>query len=235
MKLLLTSGGLTNDTIANALVDLTGKEPANTKIAFIPTAANPQREDKGWLIQNLHDIHQLGYTVDIIDLLAFSKESLRTALSDADVIFVGGGNTFYLSYWVEKSGLAEMLPELLKDKVYAGISAGSMLAGQSLVLSSQALEHQGLFEDGAYDLIGPNGESSGATLGYANLIFRPHLNARFFSTDKIELLEAQVKGLEYPVYALDDSSALKIIDGNIEVVSEGEWKLIDPSQLTSEK
>jgi dipeptidase E len=229
MKLLLTSNGLSNDSIAAALEDLTGKKPEDVKIAFIPTAANPDRSDKEWLIKDLYRIHERGYYVDILDLPAISNEKLKSALEDADVIFVGGGNTFYLSYWMQKSGLFDLLPDLLKTKVYAGISAGSMVAGRSLVLSSQALNNPEAFVDEDYEEIGPVGESSGNTLALADLVFRPHLNSRYFTLARIDLLEEKAKGIQWPVYALDDDSALKIVDGKIEVVSEGEWKSINPS------
>lgn len=227
MRILLTSNGLSNDSIAKALEDLTGKKPEDVKIAFIPTAANPDRSDKQWLINDLYRIRERGYYVDVIDLPAFTPEKLKLALEEIDVIFVGGGNSFYLSYWIQKSGLSDLLPELLKSKVYAGISAGSMVAGQSLVLASQALKNPSAFEDKDYDTLGPTGESSGTTLQLANLVFRPHLNDRLFSLVRIDILEEKIKGVEWPVYALDDNSALKIIDGEIEVVSEGDWKLLN--------
>lgn len=229
MKLLLTSNGIANQSIAAALIELTGKQPKDTRAAFIPTAANAERGNKEWLIKDMYRIHEQGYQVDIIDLAVLGQDRLRSALESVDIIFVGGGNTFYLSYWMQKSGLAEMLPELLQTKVYAGISAGSMVTGQSLVLSSQALEHEKQFKDGDYDLIGPAGESDGKTLNFTNLIFRPHLNSRYFSSNNIEALESKSKGLAYPVYALDDNSALKIVDDKIEVVSEGDWQLINPA------
>ena len=223
MKLLLTSGGVTNDSIAQALEDLVGKQPKDIKIAFIPTAANLDRSSKEWLIRDEYRLIERGYEVDIIELTAVKTPALKQALEAADVIFLGGGNTFYLSYWLEKSGLADMLPELLETRVYAGISAGSIVAGSSLVLSSHALNNPQAFQDQDYDELGPEGESSGFTLKFVDLIFRPHLNSRFFTSARIDLLEEKVKGLSSDVYALDDDSALKIVDGNIEVVSEGEW------------
>lgn len=227
MKLLLTSGGVTNDSIAKALEELVGKQPKDIKVAFIPTAANPDRSEKDWLIRDLYRLVERGYYVDIVELAALTPENLKAALEPADVIFLGGGNTFYLSYWIHKSGLNEMLPELLENRVYAGISAGSMVAGASLALSSQALNNPEAFKNENYKEIGPVGESSGKTLKFADLIFRPHLNSRFFTTVNIGLLEEKTKNLNAKVYALDDNSALKITDGNIDVVSEGEWKLFN--------
>jgi dipeptidase E len=217
MKLLLTSNGLSNDSIANALRDLVGKEPKDTRVAFIPTAANPDRSNKKWLINDLHRILERGYNVDIIELTALTPLKIRDALEESDVIFVGGGNTFYLSYWMQKSGLFNVLPELLRTRVYAGISAGSMIAGQSLALSSQAMNNVQAFIDKDYDEVGPIGESSGETLQFTEFIFRPHLNSRHFSLARIELLEEKVKQVGYPVYALDDNSALKIVDNDIKL------------------
>ena len=138
-----------------------------------------------------------------------------------------GGNTFYLSYWLQKSGLFKILPELLKTKVYAGISAGSMIMGDSLVLSSQTQNNPQSFEDEDYDLAVSTGEASGKTLCMVPLIFRPHLNSRWAPNARNEIIAKKVAKLTDKVYALDDNSALKIIDETIEVVSEGEWKLFN--------
>lgn len=224
MKLLLTSGGLTNPSICKALEDLVGKPAKDTKIAFIPTAQNPERDDKEWLINDLYRIRQQGYYVDIIELTALKPQALLEALEDKDVIFVGGGNTFYLSYWLQKSGLFDALPKLLETKVYAGISAGSMVMGESLVLSSQAQKNPQAFEDEDYELTVSTGEGSGKTLGLAPLIFRPHLNSRWAPNARNEIIAKKAAKLTTKVYALDDDSALKIVNGNIEVISEGDWK-----------
>lgn len=229
MKLLLTSNGLSNNSIAEAFQNLVGKKPEDTRVALIPTAANPERSNKDWLIDDLYNIRSRGYYVDIIELTAHSPKDLEEVLMDFDAIFVGGGNTFYLSYWLQKSGLFELLPRLLETKVYAGISAGSMVAGQSLVLSSQAQSNLVAFNDGAYDLIGPKGQSSGETLGFVDFIFRPHLNSRFFTLARADVLREKAKGLDWEVYALDDNSAIKISDDNIEIISEGEWIKLEKS------
>ncbi|OGL29526.1 hypothetical protein A3D14_02090 [Candidatus Saccharibacteria bacterium RIFCSPHIGHO2_02_FULL_47_12] len=224
MKLLLTSGGLTNPSICKALEHLVDKPAKDTKVGFIPTAANSERGDKEWLINDLYRIKQQGYFVDIIELTALSPETVIKALEDKDVIFVGGGNTFFLSYWLQKSKLFGLLPELLKTKVYAGISAGSMIMGESLVLSSQAQNNIKAFEDEDYDLAVSTGEASNKTLCLAPLIFRPHLNSRWTPNARNEIIAKKAAKLTGKVYALDDDSALKIVDGNIEVISEGVWK-----------
>lgn len=227
MKLLLTSSGITNNAIAQALSDLVGKEPEDTLIAFIPTAALIDRGDKQWLIDDLYRIRQLGYNVDIIELTALTTSEITEALEAADVLFVGGGNTFFLSYWMQRKGLFELLPKLLESKIYAGISAGSMIMGQSLVLSSQAMKAPEAFANEDYDTVGPHGQSSGKTLGLVDFIFRPHLNSRFFPLVNKNELTRRLETIHAPVYALDDSSAIKVVDGAVEVISEGDWALLN--------
>lgn len=230
MKLLLTSNGLSNDSIAGAFEELIGNKPADARVAFIPTAAHAERSDKEWLINDLYRIRQRGYHVDIIELTALTPQQVEAALAEADAIFVGGGNTFYLSYWMQKSRLFTLLPKLLETKVYAGISAGSMIAGQSLALSSQALKNQQAFEDEMYGEIGPAGQSAGETLKFVDFIFRPHLNSRFFSMKDTGELQKHATALGTQIYALDDNSALKITDGKLSVVTEGEWTLVEPQK-----
>ncbi|MBI4159546.1 Type 1 glutamine amidotransferase-like domain-containing protein [Candidatus Wolfebacteria bacterium] len=141
MKLLLTSAGVTNKSIENALLDLLRKPFSETKLAFIPTAANAEAGNKGWLIDDLRRLKDLGFTdIDIIDISALPKEIWLSRLESADILMFGGGNTFYLMHWLKKSGLADMLPEMLKKKVYAGISAGSMVTAKSIEISTSKLD-----------------------------------------------------------------------------------------------
>jgi dipeptidase E len=147
-------------------------------------------------------------------------------LEEADVLLVGGGATFYLSYWLQQSGLANVLPQWLKSKVYVGISAGSQVAGSSLRSTGEALE-AGVISDDEYNEIGPKGQSSGKALGLVDFAFRPHLNSLDFPKIRVDYLTEVAKTLEGPMYALDDQSALKIVDSSVEVVSQGEWHLFE--------
>jgi dipeptidase E len=170
----------------------------------------------------------------VVELTALTPEEIKEVLEVSDAIFVGGGNTFFLSYCMQKAGLFDLLPELLKTKVYAGISAGSMITGQSLALTSKALDNPQTFTDEYYNELGPKGRSAGESLKFVDLIFRPHLNSDFFPKIRKDILEEKCRDLDlkYPVYALDDMSALKIIDGAVEVISEGEWLKIVPEGNT---
>jgi dipeptidase E len=227
MKLLLTSNGLSNDSIAKAFHDLVDKKPQDARVAFIPTAANPERGNKGWLIDDMHRIKERGYIVDVVELTALKSDEIRKALENADAIFVGGGNTFYLSYWMQKSGVFDLIPQLLESRVYAGISAGSIVAGAQIVPSS-ALDNVQEFRDKDYYERAIKDEGSAKPLKLIDLVFRSHLNSEFFPRIRKEVLEQIVDKLPAPLYALDDNSALKIVDGRIEVVTEGEWVRLDP-------
>jgi dipeptidase E len=231
MKLLLTSNGLSNASIANALEELVGKPRTDIKIAFIPTAAFPEDEDKhqsrDWLVNDLYRIKEFCGFIDVVSLADLSHEQVLARLEYADVIFVGGGNTFYLSYCMEQAGLFEKLPELLKTRVYAGISAGSMIATPTIRTASQAINSPDVFYDEEYEEFGPEGRSLGKSFGLVDFAVRPHYKSKMFPKVKGDFLEAIAKDIKIPLYALDDMSAVKVIDDEIEVVSEGDWKLIE--------
>jgi len=214
MKLLLTSSGVKNKSIAKALAELVEKPVKDSSIAFIPTAANVEAGSKDWLITDLHNLVQEGYkSVDIVDISALSKEQWEPRIKEANILFFGGGNSFHLMYWLNKSGLAKMLPGLLKTRVYVGISAGSMVTSKDLSLSqSQRLYYEDL--DRTEDMAG---------MDFIDFYVRPHLNSPYFKKIRKEYLEELAKEIPETIYALDDDSALKVVDGKVEVISEGEY------------
>jgi len=214
MKFLLTSGGLTNKSIVDALLDLIGKPASEVSIAFIPTAANIVAGDKSWLIDDLCNIKKQNFkSIDIVDISALPKELWYPRFETADVLFFSGGDALYLMHWLKKCGLAESLPELLKNRVYVGISAGSMVAGN---ITQRRLKELYPDED---SLRYPDVDKG---LEFFDFHFRPHLNSSHFPRVRREILEGLAKDLKEPIYALDDQCALKIVDGKIEIVGEGE-------------
>ena len=212
MKLLLTSAGLSNKKIISAFESLVGETGDRVRIAFIPTAANVEPGDKDWLINDLSNLKKQNYSVDIVDISALPKKVWLPRLIESNVIFVGGGNTFHLMYWFEKSGLSEMLPELIKTRVYAGISAGSCITGPSVYNSVQNLFGE------KYDLRVQKG------LGLVDFQFIPHLNSSWFPKINEVNLEKASSGLSELVYALDDNGAMVIKNSEVEVVTDGKWR-----------
>jgi dipeptidase E len=213
MKLLLTSGGLTNKSIEKALFELVGKKPEDTSLCFIPTASNVEIGDKDWFINDLKNIDKQNFKlVSIVDISAVSEDVWRPQIEEADVLFFEGGNTYHLMRWINKSGLVKILPELLKTKVYVGLSAGSMVTNPDLALRLSQIIYGGDMEEKNMD-----------GLGFVDFYFLPHLNSPYFPARMEENAKKVAGEISKKIYFLDDQSALKVIDGKVEVISEGKY------------
>jgi len=177
MRLLLTSAGVRNESLKNALTGMAGKD---IRMAFVPTAANVEEGSKGWLIDNLVELRKVG-DVDVVDISALPKKIWKLRLGKANVLVFSGGNTFHLMYWLNKSGLSSVLPGMLKTRVYVGISAGSMVTNPSISFSqSKVLYYENL-----------KVKRDMKALGFVDFFIRPHLNSPDFPTVRIPLLEKQ--------------------------------------------
>lgn len=193
---------------------MVGKTAEETTLVFIPTAANVETGDKDWLINDLVNLRNLNFkSIEITDISAVEEKIWRPSLEGADILFFEGGNTYHLMEWLNKSDLAKMLPDLLKNKVYVGGSAGSMVASKDLALNiSQIVYGEDLDKD--YEMPG---------LNYVDFYFLPHLNSEYFVNLREDFVRNAVKDMKEKIYVADDQTALKIADGKIEIVSEGKW------------
>jgi dipeptidase E len=131
-------------------------------------------------------------------------------LKETDALLVGGGDCQYLTYWMQQSGLAALLPSLLRKTVYVGLSAGSM------IMTSYGTTY------GRHTL--PN--ESDKSLGLLNFALHPHLDHEWFPENSLANLENLAATLPMPSYLIDDNTAIKVNNGNVEVISEGRWKLL---------
>jgi dipeptidase E len=218
MKLLLTSAGFTNQSIINALHELVQIPFNELKLVFVTTAANAMPGDKDWLVDDIKRTFDLGFKeMDILDFAGVPRDIWEPRLTNADILMFGGGNTFHLMHSIETTGLKPILSELVKTKVYVGISAGSMVATSNLALSQAGR----LYSEEVGEV------KSDIGMGFVHFHIRPHLNSEYFTKVRIKNLEEQIKELSEPIYALDDNSALKITNNKIEVISEGVWKKIE--------
>jgi dipeptidase E len=208
MKLLLTSGGLRNPTLIKSLLDLAGKPANELKVAFIPTAMNTEPGDKGWAIAQLDRLREMGVgQIDIIDISAIPKDIWLPRLQESNVIFVNGGNTTHLMTCFNKSGLTEEIPELLKARVYVGVSAGSYIATPDLRFNSDNTDE---VLDG---------------LRLVDFGLQAHYKSPTFPIAKsYEVVQGRINGCPYTVYALDDQMAVKVSNDRIEIVGEGEYE-----------
>jgi dipeptidase E len=214
MKLLLTSGGLTNKSISDALFDLVGKKPEDTSLVFIPTASNIEMGDKDWLIDDLVNLKKQNFkSIDIADISALSENIWKQKFENADVLFFEGGNTYYLMEWINKSGLAKILPEYLKTKIYVGVSAGSMVTNPDLARKISQMCYEEDF-DKDRDITG---------LNLVDFYLLPHLNSEYYPLLREKNIKEATKNTVKKIYATDDQTALKVIDNKVEVISEGKW------------
>lgn len=204
-----------NESIIKAFRELCGKEFKDLKLAFVPTAANIEAGDKDWLLKDYEIIRKLGFKeFDIVDISAIPMDIWMKRLENAEVLVFGGGNNYHLAYWIKKSRLAQILPELLKTKVYVGISAGSLVLSKSLVFGIDEKPF-------AEELDGPISDEG---LGLVEFLVKPHVNSPYFQNRSFSDMEQEAKDVGFPVYAIDDQSAVVVNEDKISVVSEGEWK-----------
>jgi dipeptidase E len=223
MKLLLTDSGVTNASIGAALVDLLGKPIAESTALCIPTAGygGPYGDPGGpWRFtsgRSPSPMTELGWkSVGVLELTALpsiDKDRWVSWVREADALLVNGGDTLYLCHWMRESGLADLLPSL-RDTVYVGLSAGS------IVLTPRIGE----------EFVGwrpPTGDDS--TLGVVDFSMFPHLDSPDSPENTMEAARRWAAGMKGPAYATDAQTAIKVTDGVVEVVSEGNWKLFDPA------
>ncbi|HMN28002.1 MAG TPA: Type 1 glutamine amidotransferase-like domain-containing protein [Caldilineaceae bacterium] len=221
MKYLLTSAGIKNTSIHNALVDLLGKPIAEASALCISTAsyAIPNGPILAWRFISGREpetpMCELGWkSLGVLELTALP--SIDQALwvpmvQETDVLLVNGGDPLYLCYWMRQSELADRLPSL--RAVYVGLSAGSMVMAPNI----------GEFFVGWKP---PTGGDE--TLGLVDFAMFPHLDHEMLPHNTLANAERWAAGMQVPAYAIDDQTALKVTDGNVEVVSEGHWQRFTP-------
>jgi dipeptidase E len=217
IKLLLTSGGITNPSIRTALVDLLGKPIAESTALCIPTAqwghpaCGPDKA-RGFVTgEPPWHMTSLGWkSVGLLELTALptiGQERWVPWVREADALLVDGGDATYLCHWMRESGLAELLPSL-SESVWVGVSAGSMVMtpriGANFVAWRSAPDDQ--------------------TLGVVDFSIFPHLDHEMMPRNTLADAERWAAGIAGPAYAIDDQTAIKVVDGHVEVVSEGQWK-----------
>ncbi|AHV97431.1 Type 1 glutamine amidotransferase-like domain-containing protein [Paenibacillus sabinae] len=216
MKFLLTSAGIKNKSIHDALVDMLGKPIAESNALCITTGlyAIPGGAGHAWRFfsgQANSPMCELGWkSLGVLELTALPSidEELWTPMvKETDVLLVNGGDPLYLCYWMRQSGLADLLPSL--HAVYVGLSAGSMVMAPNI----------GKFFVGWTP---PTGGDE--TLSLVDFAMFPHLDHEMLPYNTMAAAERWASGMQGPAYAIDDQTAIKVIDGAVEVVSEGHWK-----------
>jgi dipeptidase E len=224
MKLLLTSAGVRNASIHAALLDLLGKPIADCRALCIPTAlyGHPQGSpDNTWRFisgqQPSTPMCELGWkSVGVLELTALpsiDRSRWESWVRQADVLLADGGDALYLCHWMRQSGLAALL-ETLPGMVWVGLSAGSM------VMTPRVGE--------AFVETKPPITGDDKALGVVDFAIFPHLDYPGWPDNSLAAAEQWAAEIGCPAYAIDDETALRVVDGRVDVVSEGHWKAFRP-------
>ena len=218
MNFLLTSAGIKNPTINDAMLELLGKPIAECDALCIPTASyghvpggfrGAYRFITG---QATTPMCELGWkSLGVLELTALptlERELWVPLVEEIDVLLVNGGDSLYLAHHMGESGLADLLPSL--SAVWVGLSAGSM------VLTPRIGEDFKVWNP-------PDGGDR--ALGIVDFSIFPHVDHPDLPENTMAAAEQWAAGLSNPAYAIDDDTAIKVVDGDVDVISEGQWRL----------
>jgi dipeptidase E len=221
MKLLLTSAGITNRSIHDALVGLLGKPIGDCDALCIPTAlyAHPRAGPRqAWRFISGREPRSpmagLGWkSLGVLELTALPSldpERWLPLVRETDVLLVDGGDAAYLCHWMRESGLADLLPSL-REAVWVGVSAGSMVMTPRI----------------GTDFVSWHSDAGDRTLGVVDFSIFPHLENPALPENTMAAAERWAAEVSGPAYAIDDETAIAVVDDAVDVVSEGRWKLFE--------
>ncbi|MFT3698760.1 MAG: Type 1 glutamine amidotransferase-like domain-containing protein [Kofleriaceae bacterium] len=235
MKLLLTSNGLSNESIRRAFADMLGKPIVDASALFVATGMYPYAGGPGYAWRAIagkahHPVADLGWksfgNLELSVLSSIDKDVWQPTVAAADAIFVYGGDPIFLAYWMREAGLV-----ISPNTVYVGTSAGSMAA--STFIGEMFDEPRRAKGDvlSTESVVMPEGPItctyvSARGLGLVDVSIIPHYCERK-PADAASATNAPVWAakIPQPTYAIDDATAIQVIDGKVEVISEGRWKL----------
>jgi dipeptidase E len=221
VKLLLTSAGIKNPSIRDALLDLLGKPIAECDALCVPTASYghaPNGFGGAYRFvtgEATTPMCELGWkSLGVLELTALPtlpREAWVPAVEATDVLLVNGGDALYLAHHMRESGMADLVPSL--GAVWVGLSGGSMAMTPRIG------------ED--FKVWNPPGGGDRA-LGVVDFSIFPHVDHPDLPENTMAAAEQWAADLSSPAYAIDDETAIRVVDGGVDVVSEGQWKRFGP-------
>ncbi|WP_347755895.1 Type 1 glutamine amidotransferase-like domain-containing protein [Agrococcus sp. ProA11] len=226
MKFLLTSMGISNASIEGALVGLLGKPIAESTALIIPTAAYPFPVGASMAWEAISGnapgpMAELGWkwlgVLELTALPTIREEHWVPVVRSVDALLVWGGDVLYLCHWMRQSGLADLL-DAMPDTVYVGVSAGSIAVTS---FNPDAAFNLAFVPDGSDMAL-----EADRTLGLVDFALYPHLDQDDMEDASLASITQWASGIPAPTYAIDDATAITVVDGEVEVVSEGSWQLL---------
>ena len=131
-NIVLTSSGIRKDRFKKDFYETIPKEELkNKKVLYITTASDGEEDpDKSWMEEEYNTILELGIKKENITEYKIGNE---ININLYDIIYMMGGNTFYLLDQIRKYHFDEIIKKFIKDhKIYIGSSAGSIILGNSI-------------------------------------------------------------------------------------------------------
>jgi len=217
MTLLLTSNGIKGE-IVDIFLTLLKKPASEYSVAFDITAAYGEEDNPQWFGKFRDQLYHLGITnIEDLDLRSENPGELEQVLSKKDMLFVNGGNTFFLLDSMRKAGLKKALKKFLsEDKLYVGVSAGGIVLTPNIAIAG--VEPGDINKVGMEDFTG---------LSIVDFEFSPHV-PDMVSYDSIEKYS---KTTSNKVYAVDDYAAVLVQDGKVSVIGDGKYKIYNEKSL----
>jgi dipeptidase E len=219
MKLLLTSAGIKNQSISDAMVELLDQPIDQSDALCIPTASyamgGPASAWRFITGRATTPMCELGWkSLGVLELTALpsiDEEKWVPLVRETDVLLANGGDSLYLAHWMQQSGLVDLLPSL-HDTVWVGLSGGSMVMTPNI----------------GEDFKSWNPPAGGdQALGLVDFAIFPHLDHVDLPENTMADAERWAAGMNVPCYAIDDQTAIQVVDGTVTVISEGHWRLFD--------
>lgn len=194
--------------VKKEILQLLTKSPEKTNVAHITTAASPKKNPE-YLYRDKKQMVEAGFQVEDIDIEGKNEKELRRILADKDIIYVQGGEGYYLLKHAYKSGFDKVVKDLLNEgKIYIGVSAGSYILCPTLEMhhwkkKDKERNKYGLRSDKALNLV-------------------PFLITVHYKDEFQEDIKRGIEKSAYPVKVLRDDQAILIQDDKVKLVGEGE-------------
>lgn len=199
-KLLLTSAGFENPKVGNEFLKLINNNPSIVKVLFIPTASRTE-DELYYVEESRKELLDVGIKEENIIIYNLDYTISNDVLDEISVVYVCGGNTFYLLNKIREVKFDSVLNKLMQNGVlYVGASAGSLVVGPNINIPDYSDTNDICISDF-------NG------LNITDIVVVPH----YLEKQKERIDEAK-KITKYPIVPLTDSQALLIIDGNMTII-----------------
>jgi dipeptidase E len=184
--------------------------PEAKKVTFITTAAN-QYAEKGWVEKDREILNNNGFIVTELDIEGKTESELRTALKEAEIIFMEGGNTLFLLMEAQKNNLGAIVKEKVQTGThYIGVSAGSIIAGPA-INPDKYLERLEQLKEQPKNWNG---------FGLVNFYLMPHWGKEKYTQKYMASFKYQYQSFSYPSISLTDKQFVVVQEGGLQIIDE---------------